>query len=123
MCFYVHADWMPDMNGAHNPKDPNWIVLPGKLREKFSAGQLGKLPMKSEEEVMRCYEGVEARQRMAVEEMGRCVAIGMGTWETVQVSSALPLLLTEVECLGLLFPCVDHVLTCCLCLTDEVRLC
>ncbi|USW54101.1 hypothetical protein Slin15195_G074200 [Septoria linicola] len=83
VCFYVHADWMPDVHGAHNPNDKNWLILPGKVREHLSAGQLGKLSNKPEAEVRRCYAGVDQRQRMTREWMRELVESGQSTWENV----------------------------------------
>ncbi|CAK4030868.1 Hypothetical predicted protein [Lecanosticta acicola] len=88
VCFYVHGDWMPDIYGGHNPKDPNWLILPGKLRERLSAGQLSKISHKDDAETTRCYQSVAARQATAVKEMGKCVQAGMGTWETVAMKCA-----------------------------------
>lgn len=88
VCFYVHGDWMPDIYGKHNPKDVNWLILPGKVREHLSAGKLGKLPHKDEAEVRQCYRGVTARQQDAVKSMAECVAAGFGTWESVAMKCA-----------------------------------
>lgn len=40
ICYYLHTDHMPDIQGTHHPEDPNWIVLPGKLKEYLSDGPL-----------------------------------------------------------------------------------
>jgi hypothetical protein len=32
VCLYVHEDWMPDVYGQHNPCDPTWLVLGGRLK-------------------------------------------------------------------------------------------
>jgi hypothetical protein len=43
VCYYVHEDHMPDAQGIHNPADPDWIVLPGKLLEYGSAGHIARM--------------------------------------------------------------------------------
>lgn len=88
VCFYVHSDYMPDVYGSHDPKCPNWIILPGKLRDHLSAGQLGKQNTKSEKEVIAAYHGVTQRQQEAIKAMAGCVATGLATWETVAMQCA-----------------------------------
>lgn len=72
---------MPDVHGNHNPDDKNWIILPGKVREHLSAGQLQKTTSKTEEEIQHCYAGVSFRQQHAKKEIRRLVEAGEATWE------------------------------------------
>ncbi|KAK4499027.1 hypothetical protein PRZ48_009539 [Zasmidium cellare] len=83
VCFYVHADHMPDIYGQHNPNDPNWIVLPGKLRDHLSGGALSRLPHMDQKEILRCYENFEKRQVDAFKGMESLVTKGLATWDTV----------------------------------------
>lgn len=69
--------------GAHNPTDSNWLILPGKVREHLSAGQLGRLSPRSEAETLRCYQGVSQRQTQAKADMTQLVQAGVASWETV----------------------------------------
>lgn len=84
VCFYVHQDFMPDVYGAHDPGDPSWLVLPGKLRDHLSAGGLSKLKPVSEAEVMRCYSNFARRQQNAIVEMTNTVAKGGQSWESMK---------------------------------------
>ncbi|KAF7185872.1 hypothetical protein HII31_12745 [Pseudocercospora fuligena] len=86
VCFYVHEDWMPDVYGNHNPGDDNWLILPGRIREHLTAGQLGKLPQKDGEEVLRCYQGVSFRQTQAKQALTHLVETGQATWETANMA-------------------------------------
>ncbi|KXT04968.1 hypothetical protein AC578_10322 [Pseudocercospora eumusae] len=86
VCFYVHEDWMPDVYGKHNPSDENWIILPGRIREHLTAGPLGKLPPKREEEMLRCYQGVSFRQTEAKHALTHLVETGQATWETASMA-------------------------------------
>lgn len=86
VCFYVHANWMPGVYGTHEPNDPNWIVLPGKLRDHLSAGALSKLKPQNEAEVVRCYHGVNHRQQNAMVDMTKCVQSGQSTWESISMA-------------------------------------
>ncbi|KAF2161979.1 hypothetical protein M409DRAFT_27705 [Zasmidium cellare ATCC 36951] len=86
VCFYVHADHMPDIHGEQNPNDPNWIVLPGKLRDHLSAGAISKMMPLSQNEIMRCFENYERRQQRGFADMQKIVASGQATWETVMLA-------------------------------------
>ncbi|KAL9527393.1 hypothetical protein SMMN14_08848 [Sphaerulina musiva] len=86
VCFYVHEDWMPDLNGQHNPTDENWIVLPGRIREHLSAGQLTRINSRTEGETRRYHGGVLDRQLHAKKEIRRLVAAGEATWENFNMT-------------------------------------
>lgn len=82
VCFYVHKDWMPNIYGQHDPNDENWLALPGKLREHLSSGQLTKVASRSENETLRCYQGVTERQLGAKNALLELVNSGAATWES-----------------------------------------
>lgn len=77
---------MPDLNGQHNPTDENWIVLPGRIREHLSAGQLTRINSRTEGETRRYHGGVLDRQLHAKKEIRRLVAAGEATWENFNMT-------------------------------------
>jgi hypothetical protein len=84
MCYYVHEDYMPNLDGVHDSAEPNWIILPGKLREYGCEGQVTRKAgkMNAEEQRSRVLR-TPSRQADAKRRIAECVEENGLDWDAV----------------------------------------